>query len=188
LFANTQKWIRAMSTTPFVPSSANRRSVFEEAFPVDDFALEAAERRLFSALNRRGVRYLLVGMSAALLEGAPVATQDLDLWFENTMDSRIQEAARDAGGFWISGFGQQPPAFGGSGLERIDVVLTAHGLEPFAIEYDAALAYDVEGVTIRALSLDRILASKRATNRPKDRAQVPVLEATALARKAEKSE
>jgi hypothetical protein len=151
---------------------------------VDDFALGPAERRLFHALNRRGVRYLLIGMGAALLEGAPVATQDLDVWFENAADIAIQDAARDAGGFWISGFGQQPPAFGGPGLDRVDIVLTAHGLEPFAVEHENASVYEVDGVTLRVVSLDRIIASKRATNRPKDAAQLPVLEATLLARKS----
>jgi hypothetical protein len=153
------------------------------AFPVDDFALTVAERRLFEALDHHGVRYILLGMGAALLEGAPVATQDLDVWFESTTDDRIREAAKDAGGFWISGFGMQPPAFGGEGLERIDVVLTAHGLDAFPIEHDRAVTHDVDGVTLRVLPLDRIMASKRATKRAKDLAQLPALEATLLARK-----
>jgi len=154
--------------------------------PVDDFALTLAERRLFEALNGRGVRYILLGMGAALLEGAPVATQDLDIWFERAEDERIQQAARDAGGFWISGFGKQPPAFGGVGLERIDVVLTAHGLEPFPAEYERTITHEIEGVTLRTLPLDRIIASKRATSRAKDLAQLPALEATLLARTQKK--
>ncbi len=177
--------MRAMSITRFAPSSSNPPSAFAGAFLVDDFALAPAERRLFEALNARGVRYLLAGMGAALLEGAPVATQDLDVWFESVTDGRIGDAARDAGGFWISGFGQQPPAFGGPGLERIDVVLTVHGLDVFAIEYERAVTYEIDGVTLRVLALDRIVASKHATNRPKDVAQLPVLTATLLARKQE---
>jgi hypothetical protein len=164
-------------------SNSSPRSGFAAACPVDDFALTPAERRLFEALDHHGVRYLLLGMGAALLEGAPVATQDLDVWLESTTDERIREAARDAGGFWISGFGMQPPAFGGAGLERIDVVLTAHGLDAFPIEYDRAVIHHVDGVTLRALPLDRIMASKRATNRAKDLAQLPALEATLLARR-----
>jgi hypothetical protein len=177
--------MRAIFTTRSAASSSSRQSGFAAVCPVDDFALTLAERRLFRALNERGVRHVLLGMSAALLEGAPVATQDLDVWFENTHDERIAQAARDAGGFWISGFGMQPPAFGGSGLERVDVVLTAHGLDAFAIEYERAVAREVEGVVLRTLPLDRIIASKRATNRAKDLAQLPALEATLLARKHE---
>ena len=81
--------IRSRETMPVsIPATCTRRSAvsssspqsgFAAAFPVDDFALTLAERRLFEALDHHGVRYMLLGMGAALLEGAPVATQDLDV-------------------------------------------------------------------------------------------------------------
>ena len=149
---------------------------------MDDFALTPAERRLFRALSERGVRFLIIGMGAALIEGAPLATQDIDIWFAGVDDARIVQAAKDAGGFWISGFGVQPPAFGGDGLSRIDVVLTAHGLEAFDLEYERALERTVDGTSLRVLPLERVIASKRSTGRLKDNAQLPALEATLLAR------
>jgi hypothetical protein len=76
----------------------------------------------------------------------------------------------------------QPPAFGGEGLDRLDIVLTAHGLEPFGIEYAGALEREVDGVKLRVLPLGRVIASKRATRRAKDLAQLPALEATRRAR------
>jgi predicted nucleotidyltransferase len=155
---------------------------------VEDFALTPAERALFAALNRRGVPFIIIGMGAAVLEGAPIATQDLDVWFARIDDEEIRLAAADAGGFWISGFGMQPPAFGGDGLARIDVVLTAHGLDTFAAEYVRAITRDIEGVTLRVLPLERVIASKRATGRTKDAAQLPALEATLLARTKPPSE
>ena len=100
-----------------------------------DVVLTAAERALFEALDALGVRYLIVGMGAALIEGAPGTTQDLDLWFGRIDDDRLREAAHKAGGFYMSGFGQQPPALGGEGLDRVDVVLTASGLESFDSEF-----------------------------------------------------
>jgi hypothetical protein len=151
--------------------------------PADDFALTPAERRLFEALTARGVRFLIIGLGAAVLEGAPVSTQDLDVWPERIDDPRLALAAADAGGFWIPAFGLQPPAFGGDGLARIDVVLTAHGLETFDIEYQASIEREIEGVVLRILPLGRVLASKRATNRPKDLAALPALEATLLAKR-----
>lgn len=150
---------------------------------MDDFALTPAERALFAALRARGVRFLIVGMSAAVLEGAPVATQYIDVWLENAQSEDVRLAAREAGGFWISGFGMQPPAFGGEGLSRLDVVLTAHGLGRFADEYDRAIEREIEGVVVRILPLDRVIASKKATGRPKDASGLPALEATWLARK-----
>ncbi len=149
---------------------------------MDDFALTPAERALFGALRTRGVKFLIIGMGAAVLEGAPVATQDIDLWFESLATDQITRAAQDAGGFWISGFGMQPPAFGGDGLSRIDVVLTAHGLGTFADEYARGIEREIEGVVVRILPLDRVIASKRATARPKDTAGLPALEATLRAR------
>lgn len=148
---------------------------------MDDFALTPAERALFRALHDRGVRFLIVGLGAAVLEGAPVATQDLDVWLESR-DERLAEAARAAGGFWVPGFGVQPPAFGGEGLDRLDVVLTAHGLEPFETEYAGSVEREIDGIPVRVLPLRRVIVSKRATNRPKDRAALPALEATLAAR------
>ena len=149
---------------------------------MDDFALAPAERALLIALRARGVRFLVVGLGAAVLEGAPLATQDLDLWFERIDDESIRAAAVDAGGFWITGFGVQPPGFGGDGLARIDVVLTAHGLDAFADEYARAVEHVVDGVPLKVLPLERVIASKRSTNRPKDLAALPALEATLRAR------
>ena len=149
-----------------------------------NFALTPAERALFEALARRHVRFLVVGMGAAVLEGAPVATQDIDLWFERLDDERIRDAAREAGGFWMPGFGMQPPGFGGAGLDRIDVVLTAHGLETFDVEYASCLKREIEGVRLSVLPLERVIASKRSIMRPKDVAQMPALEATLAAKRA----
>jgi hypothetical protein len=119
-----------------------------------------------------------------VLEGAPVATQDLDVWFEDVENEQVREAAREAGGFWIAGFGMQPPGFGGAGLDRIDVVLAVHGLERFDVEYGGRLEREVEGVALAVLPLERVIASKRALQRPKDLAQLPALEATLAAKRA----
>jgi hypothetical protein len=120
---------------------------------VFDVVLTPSERVLLEALNVLGVRYLIVGMGAALIEGAPGTTQDLDLWFGPVDAEQLGEAARCAGGLYISGFGAQPPALGGEGLDRIDLVLTASGLDPFDREFTGA----------------------------KDTAQLPMLEATLAA-------
>jgi predicted nucleotidyltransferase len=143
-----------------------------------DSALSEVERRFLRALNARGVRFLLVGMSGALVQGARGATEDIDLWFESTAHPGIGEAAREVGGFWIPGmFGMRPPALGGDILgDRFDVVLLASGLRSFADEYAESVTVEIEGVPLRVLPLPRILASKRAAGRPKDLAQIPAIE------------
>ena len=42
--------------------------------------LSHAELRLLQALVRHEIRFMVVGFSAAALQGAPVVTQDVDLW------------------------------------------------------------------------------------------------------------
>jgi hypothetical protein len=149
---------------------------------MDALALAPSERAFLEALNRLGVRYLVVGMSAALLQGARGVTEGVDLWFERRDDPRIGEAARAAGGFWVSGaFGMRPPGLGGAGLDdRFDVVLTASGLHDFATEYRGVREVVADGVTLPLLPLHRILVNKRAANRAKDQAQLPAI-AAALA-------
>ena len=140
-----------------------------------DSGLTDAERRFLVELEARGIVYMIVGLSAASLQGANTTTLDVDLWFESTSDPRLAEAARAAGGIWVSGFGMMPPQLGGA-LERFDLVNFMHGLERFAIELPRAKIVTVQGVSVRVLPLDRIIASKRAANRPKDRAVIPALE------------
>jgi hypothetical protein len=143
-----------------------------------DYALSEAERRFFEALNGLGVRYLIVGMSSALIQGAHGSTQDIDVWFERLDDPRIEEAARAGGGFWISGsFGMRPPALGGNELSaRFDIVTHMHGLAEFEEEYRNALQYKLDGVKVHVLPLRRVIAGKKATGRPRDIAHLPALE------------
>jgi hypothetical protein len=140
--------------------------------------LTPAERAFLASLVERGVRFMLVGMGAALLQGARGATEDLDLWFADLADPRISEAARSAGGFYVSAsFGLRPPALGGDTLgDRFDVVTHMHGLGAFDDEWPNGIDAEIDGVPVRILSLRRIVESKRATGRPKDRAQLPALE------------
>ena len=149
-----------------------------------DVVLTPAERALLEALNAMGVRFLIVGMGAALIEGAPGTTQDLDLWFGQIDGDKLREAARRAGGLYTSGFGMQPPAVGGEGLDRVDIVLSASGLEPFEQEFLRARAYDLDGVPVKVLPLDRVIVSKRAAHRLKDTAQLQMLEAALAALRA----
>jgi hypothetical protein len=51
-----------------------------------------------------------------------------------------------------------------------------HGLEPFDTEFARARETSIDGVPVRVLSLERIIASKRATGRRRDLAQLPALE------------
>lgn len=88
--------------------------------------LSESELRFLGALRNRNVRFMLVGLSAAALQGAPVVTQDVDLWFEDLGDPGIGEALRDVGGAYGPPSKSNPPMFVGGGTELFDIVLTMH--------------------------------------------------------------
>jgi hypothetical protein len=143
---------------------------------LDAFVLTHAEREFLLELHSHGVRFMVVGLTAAALQGANTTTVDIDLWFEQIGDPRISSAAIAAGGSLISGFGLMPAALAGPLGDRFDIVLSMSGLGRFEEEYESAREVSVEGIPLRILRLDRILASKRAADRPKDRAVIPALE------------
>ena len=148
--------------------------------------LDERELGFLRELTARGVQFVILGMSAAVLQGATGTTQDVDLWFEDPADPRIAQAARAVGGLYVSGsFGMQPPTIGGALGDRFDVVTHAHGLGTFADELPATVEISLQGVPVRLLTVERIAASKRATGRPKDLAQLPMLEALLAARSVE---
>ena len=139
-------------------------------------SLNAAEQRFLRALLRRKVRFMVVGLSAAALQGAPVVTQDVDLWFEDLCDPRIGEALREVDAAYVPPSILNPPMFSGGGLELFDIVLTLHGLGVFAEELKNCMEVTLGHYQLKVLRVDRIVASKRAANRAKDRLVIPVLE------------
>lgn len=134
------------------------------------------EARFLRALTDEGVEFLVVGLSAAALQGAPAVTQDVDLWFRDLTDPGIKAALRHVGAVYVAPTGSTPPMFAGPGVALFDIVVTMHGLDSFEKEAARAVTVALDGVRVKVLPLERIIASKKATNRPKDRAILPVLE------------
>jgi hypothetical protein len=129
--------------------------------------------RFLRELVDRRVKFMIVGMSAADLQGAHVGTQDIDLWFKSTSDEGLDRAARSVGGLFM--WRADPPALGGEELERFDVVNRLDGLGDFESEYANSVDSEIEGIPVKLLPLDRIIDSKLAADRPKDRVAIPSL-------------
>lgn len=147
-----------------------------------DFPLTDAELAFLRELVRRKIRFLVVGLGAAVLQGADAVTQDLDLWFRSLGDPAIAEAARAAGGVFAAR--TSPPMIAGEGLDRIDVVTRCQGLKSFDAEYAKAVDLSVLDFSIKILPLERVIASKSAAGRPKDKAVLEALRAALVARRA----
>ena len=139
------------------------------------------EARFLRELVRRKVDFMVVGLSAAALQGAPMVTQDVDLWFRNIDDPGMRAALRKVGGIYVPPVGLYPPMFAGDNVECFDIVLHVHGIGDFRREIKKAISIELGGVAIKVLPLDRVIASKKALNRQKDRMVMPALKAAALA-------
>jgi hypothetical protein len=60
----------------------------------------------------------------------------------------------------------------------VNAVFQPDGLRSFAAEWKASRWGKLEGVRVKVLPLRRAIASKRAANREKDRAVLPILQRT----------
>jgi hypothetical protein len=134
-----------------------------------------SEVRLLEALLKREVRFMVVGFAAATLQGAPVVTQDVDLWFESLGEQKISDALREVGAAYVPPFQLYPPMLAGAGSELFDIVIRMDGLGAFAEEIKNCFEIPLGGYALKVLSLERIPASKVAANRPKDQLTIPVL-------------
>jgi hypothetical protein len=138
-----------------------------------------AEVVFLKELARRRVKFMVVGMSAAVIQGADLGTEDIDLWFESLSDPGLDEAARAAGG--VIARRANPPMLTGKGLDHIDLVIRCDGLRAFDVEYDSAIEAEAFGVKLKVLPLRRVISSKKAANRLKDQAVLPALKAALAA-------
>ena len=66
--------------------------------------------------------------------------------------------------------------FAGKSVALFDIVLTMNGIGSFDEEIENALDVRIGRTRVKVLRLSRIIASKKAANRTKDRLILPVLE------------
>lgn len=130
------------------------------------------------AFRRRGVRYLFLGKSGAILLGFPDTTQDVDVFPERTPENgRALAAALRELGFTLDA-GQEAEIVRGkdfvqlkNGPFDVDLIFAPDGIEDFAKAWSRHV--EVEGFPV--CHPDDIIASKRAANRVKDRETLPRL-------------
>jgi hypothetical protein len=132
-------------------------------------------------LRKQNVEFILVGLSAAALQGAPVVTQDIDLWFKDLNDPGLKKALKKVGAAYVAPSAHNPPMFAGDAVNLFDIVVHMHGLESFEHEKNNTLTVDLGNIKFLVLSLERIIKSKKATGRQKDKIVLPVLKDALIA-------
>lgn len=120
---------------------------------------------------------MVVGMAAAIMQGVPGTTQDIDLWFDKYTSPEVLEAFRSVGATLV--WRASPPVVSGpEAFDLVDVVRSCSGLGTFREEYEKVvkLVHDETGVVVPVMSARRVAVSKRAAGRPKNRLAVTVIE------------
>ena len=82
-----------------------------------DLIFGSGEAAFLRELVREGVDFMIVGLSAAALQGAPVVTQDVDLWFKDIEHPGIKRALRKVGGSYVPPVRMHPPMFEGDAVK-----------------------------------------------------------------------
>ena len=147
------------------------------------FELSPDEHSFLAALLKHDVKFIIVGLSSAVLQGAHVVTQDIDLWVNNLGSEAFLAAVSSVNGFYVPPglVGGNAPMLGPQSLRIFDLVTNMHGLGDFETEYQRCGVVEVKGLSLRILPLERIIISKESANRDKDRAVLPALRASLIA-------
>lgn len=133
------------------------------------------EIQFLRELTRHKVPFMVVGLAAAALQGAPMVTQDVDLWFKDLTHLGLRKALRKVDGTLVTPAGPMPPMLMGASVECFDIVLTVDGVGAFDEEMRQAIPMALGDFSLRVLPLARIIASKTFLNREKDRMVLPAL-------------
>ncbi len=137
---------------------------------------------MLSALSEAGAEYLVVGAYALAVHGVPRATGDIDLWIRPS-PSNAQRAWDALVRFGAPLAGVRPEDLASPGIVlqigvapgRIDLLTSIDGVA-FEDAWSDRVELIVEGLRVPVLGRAHLVTNKRAAGRPKDLADLALLE------------
>jgi predicted nucleotidyltransferase len=125
----------------------------------------------------------MIGNAAAALQGAPVTTLDVDFLFRKTPQNlrKLKGIARDLGAVILRPYYPASTLFRlvrDSDSLQLDFMGSIQGVKSYNSLRSRATPVSFDGEQILVASLSDIIASKRAADRPRDRAVLDVLTTT----------
>ncbi len=139
-------------------------------------------------LAQNEVEFILVGGLAAILQGSPLTTEDVDIVYlpsdENNI--RLARALEELEAYYFDPAGRhiEPDVEKLASMRmhllktrcgRVDVLRTVGNDLSFDDLLERTQVFEVENFRVRTLDLEAIIESKEQANRPKDRYQLPFL-------------
>ena len=125
-----------------------------------------------AALREEGIDCILIGAMAAIRQGAPLMTVDYDFWVrlaEREYVRLLTIVHRQGGTIRARTLYELRDG------TQVNAVFQPDGLRSFNVEWKGCHTGRLEGIPLRILPLERVIASKRAAGRDKDLAVMPVL-------------
>ena len=146
---------------------------------------------ILKVLSHHEVEFILVGGLAAVVQGAPVLTFDLDIVFLKDAENlpRLLAALQEIDARYVDPAGRHiVPDAEKLASFRMHQLVTSLGSLDAMEKIGAGMSYtdlvgntqisEVAGVNVRVLDLETIILSKEQANREKDRATLHVLRRT----------
>ena len=162
-----RKVARALKKNPARPGPERRRKVPVRPQPSRHAgrAVAAAPKlsplaRLIETLNAEKIRFVIIGMTAAVLQGTPVTTFDVDLWIDLPSRRYIQvmNLALKVGAQMAANTVAVLP-----GDLTIKFVYSVAGLNSFQCEYSKARKLQWMGRRVAVLPLERSTRASSAS-------------------------
>lgn len=139
----------------------------------------------WKSLCHHQVKYIMVGGFATRFHGFNRATDDLDLWLNDTLENR--QGLRNA--FIELDYGDYPmletmefisgwTSFVVNDALELDIMTSMKGLEHLSFDecYAMASIAEIDEVKIPFLHINQLILNKQVVNRPKDQIDVAELE------------
>ena len=137
---------------------------------------------MLKCLNKASVDYILVGGWAVNMYGYIRATVDLDIWILADADNakKVYSAVAEFGAPVSE---MKPEEFAEYGMIfqigvapcRVDIISKISGVS-YADAVTRAVPKTIDGIPVRIIALEDLIANKKASGRTKDLADVEVLE------------
>lgn len=142
---------------------------------------EAVLLEVARAVNRVKLDAVLIGNGAAALHGVPITTQDIDLFVRDTPRNadKIDQLVAALGKNVVASRPFEPTSrmIRIEGLPvDVDLVFELSSHAKFESVRARSVVLTIEGVSFRVANLQDVIEAKRAANRLKDQAVLPLLE------------
>ncbi len=141
-------------------------------------------KEMLECLLEENVKFLLVDAYAVAVYGYPRATKDIDLFVRSTPDNaaKLMKALRRFGApltdISEADFTSEGIVFQiGSSPRRIDIITRIDGVA-FEKAYANKKEVVIEGLAVPVISVEDLIANKRASGRLQDLADIERLEST----------